>query len=731
MRRFFSRLAWNNLSIRVKTGLMFLLHMFLISLMALAAFLSLRNVGQRVEGAITTAVEMRSLSQDMQLDTQRLQSLVSTVQSGFETQFYTRMSANWQSSYTELAQRILDNAARLEDLSDQAVNPSDRMGMLAEIRAIEANVTATEQSFTAMLDAVAQLSTPREGAIPLLNAYGVALEEVTIEQGNNDLLSRFLLMRSLEETLIEAGDQAALSSFQEAANAYREVYDRIPLTERQAGIPTALDNYVAQAKEVVRLIGLLRSNHDASQLYLGYVRDAASRLGTITNAQSTSQLAAVRQIQGATVFTLLAGLIITLVVGGTSSYLFGRAIFNSLSNLLYAAQSLEKGNLDARAEVNGEDEFNRLATAFNTMAIQLQGLIGGLEQRVAERARDLSITAEIGRAVVEFTEPRELMNNVIELVRQRFGFYHAQVFLIDDAGERANLVASTGAAGRALLARRHYLEVGSRSVIGQVTATGMPVIASDTDVSAIHKRNELLPDTRSEMALPMRIGDKVIGALDIQSVAPNAFDESSVAVFQTVADQLAIALESARLHAQLSDALAQLREIERRATLEAWQSFRQSRSPNAPLGYHLREGDVIPQPPEAMPSPLSEAIRTGRVVSWRDGGEEINLAVPIKVRGETVGAFGFGGEALYDLSEEDIALLEAVADRVGLAIENLRLVEQTARRAEHEQIVNEITAKIVGSTDVNQILQTTVRELGRVLRAPQTSVQLRKEYEQK
>lgn len=731
MRRLLSRLAWNNLSIRVKTGLMFLLHMFLISLMALAAFLSLRNVGQRVEGAITTAVEMRSLSQDIQLDTQRLQSLFSSVRDDFDTQFYARMSANWQSSYTNLTQKIQDNASRLEDLSGRAVNPSDQIGMLAEIRAIEANVAATNGTFSAMLDAVAQLSTPRQGAIDMLDAYGTALEAVTIEQGDSNLLSRFLLMRGLEQSLVEAGDETALASFREAAEAYREVYNQIPFAERRLDIPAALNNYVAQAEEVIRLIGVLQNNHDASQLYLGYVRDAASRLSTVTEAQSAAQLVAVRQIQSTTAFTLLTGLVITLVVGGFSSYLFGRAMDASLNSLLRAAQELERGNLDARAKVEGEDEFNRLAATFNTMAQQLQGLISGLEQRVAERTRDLSITAEIGRAVVEFTEPRELMNNVIELIRQRFGFYHAQVFLIDDAGERANLVASTGAAGRALLARRHYLEVGSRSVIGQVTATGLPVIASDTDASTIHRRNELLPDTRSEMALPMRIGDKVIGALDVQSVAPNAFDESSVAVFQIVADQLAIALESARLHAQLSDALAQLREIERRATLEAWQTFRQSRSPSTPLGYHLREGEVLPQPPDTMPSPLSEAIRTGRVVSWRDGGEEINLAVPIKVRGETIGAFGFGGESLYDLTDEDIALLEAVADRVGLALENLRLVEQTARRAEHEQIVNEITAKIVGSTDVNQILQTTVRELGRVLRAPQTSVQLRKEYEQK
>jgi GAF domain-containing protein len=121
---------------------------------------------------------------------------------------------------------------------------------------------------------------------------------------------------------------------------------------------------------------------------------------------------------------------------------------------------------------------------------------------------------------------------------------------------------------------------------------------------------------------------------------------------------------------------------------------------------------------------MQHAIQMGSVITEEEGSDEINLAIPIRVRGEVIGAFGFGGEALRGLSEDDVSLVTAVVDRVGLTLENLRLIEQTARRAEHEQIINEITAKIVGSTDVNHILQTTVQELGRVLRAPQTSVQL-------
>jgi GAF domain-containing protein len=126
---------------------------------------------------------------------------------------------------------------------------------------------------------------------------------------------------------------------------------------------------------------------------------------------------------------------------------------------------------------------------------------------------------------------------------------------------------------------------------------------------------------------------------------------------------------------------------------------------------------------------VADALASGRLLTVDSDDGEPRLAVPIRVRGEVIGAFGFGGETLRNLAEEDLLLVEAVVDRVGLALENMRLVEETVRRAEHEQILNEITAKIVGSTDVNDILQTTVRELGRVLRAPQTSVQLRRERE--
>jgi GAF domain-containing protein len=140
--------------------------------------------------------------------------------------------------------------------------------------------------------------------------------------------------------------------------------------------------------------------------------------------------------------------------------------------------------------------------------------------------------------------------------------------------------------------------------------------------------------------------------------------------------------------------------------------------------FRIEEGAVSADPGGLPPELLEELRRTPLARLEADGDDEISVAVPIRVRGEVIGAFGFGGEELQHLTDEDIALIEAVAERVSIALENVRLFEQTQQQARREHLVNEITSKIVGSTDVNDILQITARELGRVLRSPKTSIQL-------
>jgi GAF domain-containing protein/HAMP domain-containing protein len=719
-----SRLAWRNLTIQAKTGVLFAFLLILFGLIALSGFLALGAVRTQVSTATTTTGEMRTLVRDIQLKVEDLQRLQGRLTDEFDQSGFNPLTTTIDDEYNHLVEDLLNNdLSNLELILLELAGPGSRPAIIAELDSFESHVNDSQAYFERTFFLVTELTRPGDGALAILTQQGDALDENIYEA---TLQSRLIMMRSFERSLIQtSGDE--IDALHEATDSFLNMYNQHALVGMQdTQIPQMAEDYLQQADTVADLLDELDLTTSANQVTLNFLRTTASRLDSIAESRTREQFKALDRIQATARLALAIGLGVVLVAGGALTYLFGRDLTRRATSLVGMARRFETGDLEARADIPGEDEFSQLALSFNAMAVQLEGLVGGLEQRVAERTRDLSITAEIGRAVVSVRDPRDLMNEVVELIRRRFGFYHAQVFLIDDARENANLVASTGTAGRELLARQHALPVGSQSVIGQVTERAEPVIASDTDASLVHRRNELLPDTRSEMALPMRIGDQVIGALDVQSVAPNAFDADDVAVFQIMADQLAIALENARLYADLERARDSIIAIERRATGEAWRAYGHERVQSAPLGYRLQEESLEPHN-EQPPSAMGEALRSGRLITMKSGDSDISLAVPIKVRGEVIGAFGFGGEDLHSLSEEDIALLETVADRVGLALENLRLVEQTARRAEHEQIINEITAKIVGSTDVSHILQTTVKELGRVLRAPQTSVQLRQE----
>lgn len=727
MQKFFSRFAWRNLSIPRKTFVMFASLMLLTILMAMLAAAGQLLTRQQLQTSLAAAVEMQALSQNMQTDIEsmdRLESLLVEQQYGWSSFELNRPGL--AKEYQELAGRIQSSGAEIEALSGDILAEGDELTSLhTDVSSTNTVMADSTAYFEDMLNVVGELTLADTGALDRLDSQGDELEAATAELADADLLSEMVLIRNLERALVEGGGLAVMQDLRSAAQDYLTVYqERTPGGPQELAVQRLVSDYIDRAEEVSGLLMRLNATYTASQNRKASGRSTISRLVTFVNLQREAQLDAIDALQTTFSRILFGGMALMLVIGSFATFIFGRSLSGSANNLLDLIEQFERGEFSARAEVTGSDEFNQMASGFNTMADQIEDLVQGLEQRVAERTRDLNITANIGHAVSAQRDPRALMDEVVELIRQRFGYYHAQVFLLDEAGERAELVASTGNAGRELLARRHALDVGSQSVIGQVTARGEPVVTLDTDTSTVHFRNELLPDTRAEMALPMRVGDAVIGALDVQSVAPDAFNEDVVAVFQIMADQLAIALENARLLGQLNDTRAAMNALERNVTLEAWHAYRQARALDAPTGFELAGERVTPQrtPP---PSTLLRAVEDGQLVTPQNGDE--TLAVPIKVRGEPIGAFAFSGDTLRNLSEDDLRLVEAVADRVGLTLESMRLVEETARRAEHEQILNEVTARLVGSTDVNDILQTAVKELGRVLRAPQTTVQLRRE----
>ncbi|MFZ6027471.1 MAG: GAF domain-containing protein [Chloroflexota bacterium] len=201
-----------------------------------------------------------------------------------------------------------------------------------------------------------------------------------------------------------------------------------------------------------------------------------------------------------------------------------------------------------------EKELRLLGTLAGQAAVAIQNI--RLLDESRRRATQLETAAEIARDTSGSLDLNILLRRAVNLMRERYGYYHASIFLLDDSGLNAVVRESTGDAGEEMKRRGHKLAVGSQSVIGYVTQTGSPLIINDVAQNPTHRPNPLLPDTKAELGLPLKIGYRVIGALDVQSTQVGAFNPDDVNVLQTLADQIAVAVDNARSYelAQLANA---------------------------------------------------------------------------------------------------------------------------------------------------------------------------------
>lgn len=399
---------------------------------------------------------------------------------------------------------------------------------------------------------------------------------------------------------------------------------------------------------------------------------------------------------------------------------FQQALVPPLQRLRRATQQLAQGDFIAPIpEVSRGDEIGELAGSIETLRQSVRALVNDLQARVEARTRDFGATQEISRYAAAQRDLQVLMDRVVDLIVERFpSIYHAQIFLIDRDREYAVVRASTGPVGQQLKARGHRLAVGSISVIGQVTEQGRIVIARDTAASQVHRRNEFLPDTRAELAIPLRLGNEVIGALDVQSRQADAFDDDLIGVLQTMADQLAVAIQNARLYQEAMRRAEQIDHANRAATIRAWQEYMTGQ----------RADSIVRSAGVATDADLSElrrrAIAEGKpVIGEPTERSTIPVAVPITLRGQTLGAVEWELPE-RGFSSERVDLARELADRLALSLENARLFEESRQAAERERLVNAISARLTTQPTIDDILETAVREVGQALRAPKVEVRL-------
>lgn len=431
-----------------------------------------------------------------------------------------------------------------------------------------------------------------------------------------------------------------------------------------------------------------------------------------------------------------------LAIGfGLIIFYFSRTITNPLTKLTAVAEQISSGNLNVTAPVDSLDEVGTLAETFNRMTEQLRDTLGTLERRIAERTVDLELSrrqtelratqlfaiSEISSLINTEEKLTILLPLITRLVSERFNFYHTGIFLLDDANQYAVLQAANSAGGQNMLNRGHKLRIGQSGIVGFVARSGTPRIALDVGQDATFFNNPDLPNTRSEIALPLKARTKIIGVLDVQSEKPGAFTPEDANILSILADQVAIAIENTRLLEQTRLALEEVRTAYQQNMREGWQAFEQEQGM---VGYYqnMRGGQRLEQP--LNNDEITQAMHRGEALVFHADGKtsEPTLVVPIKLREQVIGVMHIKApNQERTWTDSEINLTEAVSERLSLALENARLIQDSQRQAVKEQTITEITGRIGSSTNLENVLITAVEELGRTIPGSEVTIRLKNE----
>jgi GAF domain-containing protein/HAMP domain-containing protein len=437
-------------------------------------------------------------------------------------------------------------------------------------------------------------------------------------------------------------------------------------------------------------------------------------------------LAQITQLQRSLVaYTFLIAILFGIIV-----YYFTRTITNPLRRLTDVASQIASENpdnikdqLSEPIKIETQDELEDLANAFNKMAFNLKQSLENLEDKVAERtkgleriAADLTTVAEVARELAIIRDLDTLLKVSADLIRERLQYYHVGIFLVDERGEYAILRAASSDAAEKMLEVHYKLKVGETGMVGNVTRTGQAYIALDVGMDAVHFENPYLPETRSEIALPLRSRSITFGALDIQATTPNAFGEQDIQTLQILADQLAAAIENAQLVEQVENTLAELSRVSREATQQTWDATISERKSPA----YEYDGLQIRAIPQSLSAELLAQLVSGQPITTKqdDGvdGEKNTLLVPLMVLNQIIGVIGLDQEdPSHAWTDEEIAVARAAANRAALTLENARLLQESQRRASKERTIFEATSRIGTALSIENILQTTAEEIERIL----------------
>lgn len=408
--------------------------------------------------------------------------------------------------------------------------------------------------------------------------------------------------------------------------------------------------------------------------------------------------------------TIVDSTAITFLVAPILYHFAIKPLYGYISTVQQLSRQYEVLNEDLERRVQERShEAQKRTTELTKQASELQKANAALERR----ADQLEALADVMQAIGSVRDLQQLLPFIADTISERFGFYHVGIYFIDEASEYAVLTATNSEGGKKMLKRKHRLRVGEQGIVGNVTAAGTPRVAMDVGKDAVFFNNLELPDTHSEMALPLMSRNRVVGALDVQSKERGAFTPEDVQMLSLLAHQVSLAIENARLFDETRRALSEAEAIGRQNARQAWSKLPVEQNL---LGYRYTQAGS-----SLLDSPVN-LTEAANGQGSRKETEASRVVVPIELRGETIGTLVIQSPSSHVMNGDQMDLIRAVAERVAISAENARLFDETTRRAERERLVSDITGKIRSVNDPQSMIQTAMEELRKALGASRVEV---------